>query len=338
MTTPHLPDDTPLPPVPRGVLPLDLDLGSAGGQRIVVLSLEVWEGWADLRFARIDVGATRRLTRRVPPVEAWTVDMEGRRIEVVDAVGRGDRTFSNGEVRLVPPPTPGATLHLEVQVVPDHPPLSGEVRLPATTGPAPRPEVEIFGGQEPANIRLMAHDPAWEATARAHIDRVRGLLGDVRVEHVGSTAVRGLAAKPIVDLQLSVADVDDEPSYLTALEAGGYVLRVREITARHRMLRTAPRDVHLHVCDVGGTWERDHLLFRDHLRHDAGDRRRYEAVKQDLAARDWPTMQHYADAKAEIIADITRRAEAWAAMTGWDSRARATDDGARHDDPGGIAP
>jgi hypothetical protein len=131
MTAPHLPTDAPLPPVPRGVVPLTTDLGTVAGQRLVLLSLETWDGWADLRFARIDVGATQRLTRRVPPADAWSVSADGRDLEVFDAVGRGDRAFSNGEVRLVPPPPPGATLHLAVQVVPGQPPLHATVELPA---------------------------------------------------------------------------------------------------------------------------------------------------------------------------------------------------------------
>jgi len=129
MTAPHLPFDAPLPPVPRGVEPLGIDLGSSDGQRVLLLSLERWDGWADLRFARVDVGSTRRLTRRVPPAEAWSATADGIPLEVFDAVGRGDRLFSNGEVRLVPAPAPGSTLRIQVTVVPDSPPLTGEVTL-----------------------------------------------------------------------------------------------------------------------------------------------------------------------------------------------------------------
>lgn len=130
MTAPHLPHDAPLPAVPRGVVPLGTDLGTVAGQRLVLLSLELWDGWADLRFARIDVGATTRLTRRVPPPDAWRVRADGRDLEVFDAVGRGDRRFSNGEVRLVPPPPDGATLTVEVTVVPGAQPLAATVTVP----------------------------------------------------------------------------------------------------------------------------------------------------------------------------------------------------------------
>lgn len=131
MTAAHLPGEASGPPALRGVVPLDVDLGAVAGQRLVLLSLEVWDGWADLRFARIDVGATARLARRVPPAEAWSVAANGRALEVVDAVGRGDRRFSNGEVRLVPPPDAGVTLEIAVRVVPGAEPLHGRVTLPA---------------------------------------------------------------------------------------------------------------------------------------------------------------------------------------------------------------
>jgi hypothetical protein len=137
VTAAHLPDDAPLPPVPRGVLPLDIDLGSRAGQRLVLLSMEMWDGWADLRFARIDVGATQRLARRVPPVDAWAASVDGVPLTIFDAVGRGDRRFSNGEVRLVPAPPPGSTLSIPVQVVPGTEPLRGTLALPAASD---RPE------------------------------------------------------------------------------------------------------------------------------------------------------------------------------------------------------
>lgn len=129
VTAPHLPHGTPLPAVPRGVIPLGIDLGVAGGHQLVLLSLERWDGWADLRFARIDVGSEGRLARRVPPAEAWAVLADGVELEIFDAVGRGDRSFSNGEVRLVPAPGEHARLQVAVQVAPGTEPLSTQVQL-----------------------------------------------------------------------------------------------------------------------------------------------------------------------------------------------------------------
>lgn len=120
-----------MPPAPVRVLPLLVDAGTAAGHRLVLLSLEVWDDWADLRFARIDVGAAAPLPRRVPPASAWTVhDDAGTRYEIVDAVGRGGRSFSNGEVRLrPPPPEPATVLYVGVTLSPGADDLAVEVRL-----------------------------------------------------------------------------------------------------------------------------------------------------------------------------------------------------------------
>jgi hypothetical protein len=129
VSTPHLPPDVLLPPQPIRVVPLLSALGEVGGHRLVLLSLEVWDGWADLRFARIDVGAERPLPRRVPPAGSWQVSVDGEPVEVLDAVGRGDRAFSNGEVRLRPAPAAGASLHVRVEVVAGAPALSSTVEV-----------------------------------------------------------------------------------------------------------------------------------------------------------------------------------------------------------------
>ena len=134
MSTPHLPPLAPRPPRAVAVLPLDADLGEVAGHRLLLRSLEVWDGWADLRFARIDVGATRPLPRRVPPTGAWRISLDGEPVEVLDAVGRGDREFSNGEVRLAPASWSGARLRVEVDLLPGAAPLVGELTLPDAIG------------------------------------------------------------------------------------------------------------------------------------------------------------------------------------------------------------
>jgi GrpB-like predicted nucleotidyltransferase (UPF0157 family) len=136
-----------------------------------------------------------------------------------------------------------------------------------------------------------------------------------RVDHVGSTAVSGLVAKPIVDIQVSVGNVEDEASYLEPLVIAGYRLRVRE--PGHRMFRTPELDVHVHVCGAGTDWECRHLLLRDWLRRSADDREAYADLKIRLQRQDWDTMNHYADAKSALIAEMTVRAEQWAMSTGW---------------------
>lgn len=151
----------------------------------------------------------------------------------------------------------------------------------------------------------------------------------LRVDHIGSTSVAGLVAKPIIDVDVSVSDPDDEVSYLPQMLVAGYLLRVRE--PGHRMFRTPDLDVHVHVCAKGSQWERRHLLFRDWLRHNERDRAAYGQLKTDLARREWSDMNTYAAAKGPLIAAIntyaaakgpliaaiTERAERWAGAGGW---------------------
>jgi GrpB-like predicted nucleotidyltransferase (UPF0157 family) len=176
---------------------------------------------------------------------------------------------------------------------------------------------ELIGGQERRDIRIVSYDLAWPAKFAAERDRIVAALGATarRVDHIGSTSVPSLAAKPIIDIDLSVPDVDDEASYLPALEKAGYHLRVRQ--PGHRMVRTVDRGVHVHICAEGSDWERRHLLFRDWLRHDKSDREAYANLKRELAMRDWPDMNAYAAAKGAMIAEITVRAEEWARAVDW---------------------
>lgn len=177
--------------------------------------------------------------------------------------------------------------------------------------------MELIGGPEKRAIVVVGYDPVWPEKFERHRRRIAEVLGPVarRVDHIGSTSVVGLAAKPIVDIQLSVADVDHEPSYLERLVTAGYRLRLRE--PGHRLFRTPDLDVHVHVCAAGSDWERRHLLFRDRLRHSAEDRAAYAALKSELQTQDWETMNHYAEAKTGLIAEILDRAEAWARSSGW---------------------
>lgn len=158
-----------------------------------------------------------------------------------------------------------------------------------------------------AAIELAAYDPEWPKVFARHAAIIRSALGGaaLQIEHIGSTSIPGLAAKPIVDILVVVPDSSHESLYLPQLESSGYALRVREPDwNQHRMFRTPQQDVHVHVYSAGcGEIERL-LVFRDRLRGNASDRARYEAVKRDLAARDWPDMNAYADAKTEIVEQI----------------------------------
>jgi GrpB-like predicted nucleotidyltransferase (UPF0157 family) len=169
----------------------------------------------------------------------------------------------------------------------------------------------IIGEIEPQSIVVVDYDPAWPERFRREEARIRSSLGEaaLSVEHIGSTSVPGLAAKPIVDVLLVVEDSGDELSYLPALEAAGYVLRVREPDFdEHRMFRTPEKDVHLHVFSAGSPEIERYLLLRDHLRENEEDRELYARTKRELASRDWPSMQHYAEAKTGVIEGIIARA------------------------------
>jgi GrpB-like predicted nucleotidyltransferase (UPF0157 family) len=165
----------------------------------------------------------------------------------------------------------------------------------------------LIGGVEKREIRLVEYDPCWPEMFAAHAAKIRQALGDVvlRLEHIGSTSVPGLAAKSIVDILLVVADSGDESAYLAPMEAAGYVLRVREPNwFEHRMFRTPERDVHVHVYSSGCTEIDRYLIFRDRLRSNDLDRERYKDTKRRLAAQDWPDMNFYADAKSDVVEAI----------------------------------
>jgi GrpB-like predicted nucleotidyltransferase (UPF0157 family) len=171
----------------------------------------------------------------------------------------------------------------------------------------------ILGEIEPQTIFVADHDPAWQEHFRREDARIRAGLGEavLSVEHIGSTSMPGLAAKPIVDILVVVEDSGDETSYVPALQDAGYVLRVREPDFHeHRMLRTPQKDVHVHVYSSGSPEIDRYVLLRDRLREDEEDRELYARTKRDLASRDWPSMDHYAEAKTEVIEGIIARAAA----------------------------
>ena len=168
--------------------------------------------------------------------------------------------------------------------------------------------VELVGGVEKRDLVIEEHDPSWTSAFIEHEHRIRAALGATakQVEHIGSTSVPGLAAKPIIDILVVVDDVTAEEDYLPQLLDTGYMLRVRE--PGHRLVRTPELDVHVHILETGDVAADDYLLLRDRLRTDQGDRELYERTKRDLVAQDWPDMNAYSDAKGQVIAEIKQRA------------------------------
>lgn len=169
-----------------------------------------------------------------------------------------------------------------------------------------------IGGAEQLNapIYLAEYDPEWPRLFEREAERVRAALGErVRLlEHVGSTSVPGLAAKPRIDMLLVVPDSADEPAYVPAMEAAGYVLRIREPEwYEHRVFKGPDMDINLHVFSPGCPEIERMLGFRDWLRAHPEDRALYERTKRELASRTWKYTQNYADAKTTVVEEILAR-------------------------------
>jgi GrpB-like predicted nucleotidyltransferase (UPF0157 family) len=163
-----------------------------------------------------------------------------------------------------------------------------------------------------APVVLVDYDPDWPQRFKREARAIRAALGEkaLLVEHTGSTSVPGLAAKPVIDIVLVVADSADERAYVPALEAAGYVLRIREPDSdEHRMFTGRPGTrVHVHVFSRGCAEVDRMVSFRDRLRRNESDRELYERTKRDLAGQEWKFVQNYADAKTAVIEEIMARA------------------------------
>jgi GrpB-like predicted nucleotidyltransferase (UPF0157 family) len=162
-------------------------------------------------------------------------------------------------------------------------------------------------------VLLSEYDSRWPVLFEREAVRIRAALGDqVRLlEHAGSTSVPGLTAKPIIDMVLAVPDSAAEEDYVPPMEAAGFVLRIREPEwFEHRLFKGTDPASNIHVF-TEGTPEIDRMLaFRDWLRSHDEDRLLYDRTKHELAAREWKYVQHYADAKTEVVAAIMDRAMA----------------------------
>ena len=148
------------------------------------------------------------------------------------------------------------------------------------------------GERKPLNgsVCLAPYDPDWRKQFSLHARQIRDALseGVLLLEHVGSTSVPGLWAKPIIDMVLAVSNSADEPSYVPALEARGFVLRIREPDwFQHRLLKAPDIAGNLHVFSIGCEEVDRMLMFRDWLRTHDDDRRLYEETKRTLAAQTW---------------------------------------------------
>jgi GrpB-like predicted nucleotidyltransferase (UPF0157 family) len=188
--------------------------------------------------------------------------------------------------------------------------------LPAPSAPlTPEQMAQRVVGDRPAEvtkpITVSPYDPSWPVRYRLEEARIRAALGvrALAVEHVGSTAVPGLAAKDRVEIDLIVADPADEDAYVPALADAGYPLATREpYWYEHRCLWTESHDVNLHVFGPDCDEYLRHLVLRDWLRARPDDRDRYAARKYEAAAEHPMSMAHYVGGKASVIVEILKRA------------------------------
>ncbi|HUG64379.1 MAG TPA: GrpB family protein [Gaiellaceae bacterium] len=186
--------------------------------------------------------------------------------------------------------------------MPENAPLTDEEIRAVTVGDLP---------QHNATIQLDEYDPEWPRLFEREAERIRDALGAkaLLIEHVGSTSVPGLAAKPIIDIDLVVADSSDEAAYVPELGAAAYVLRIREPDwFEHRLFKGPDTDANVHTFS-GDCEEVDRMLaLRDWLRTHDDDRELYLSAKRELAAREWKYVQNYADAKSAVVQEILARA------------------------------
>jgi GrpB-like predicted nucleotidyltransferase (UPF0157 family) len=187
--------------------------------------------------------------------------------------------------------------------------------LPTTNRPKSEEEIRAahVGEIKPLHgrILLVDYDRRWPDVFEQEAVRIRKALKDraLRVEHVGSTSVPGLVAKPIIDIVLVVVDSADEAAYVPLLEAAGYRLHVREVDwYEHRMLKGSDTDLNLHTFSAGCPEVDRMLAFRNWLRTNLADRELYAQTKRNLAQREWMFVQNYADAKNAVIDQIMARA------------------------------
>jgi GrpB-like predicted nucleotidyltransferase (UPF0157 family) len=162
----------------------------------------------------------------------------------------------------------------------------------------------------PESVEVVPPDPNWPAEFRRVESRILAALGEtaVSVEHVGSTSVRGLWAKPLIDVDLTVVDSADEASYVPAMERSGFVLRVREPAwEEHRMFRGADPTSNIHVWSPGAVEPRRTAAFRDWLREHADDHAAYADLKRALAQQGFTDVMDYNAAKGGLIYDIYER-------------------------------
>ncbi len=208
-------------------------------------------------------------------------------------------------------------------IAPEELPYDERMRLARDVLMARSPGLEfVEGSRRPSTdpIEVVPYDPAWPDRFAEWRRKLVDAIGPaaVRIEHIGSTAVPQLAAKPVIDIQIGVDDLDAEDNYVPQIAALGVALRARE--PHHRYFRPSgsiPRTIQIHVYRTGSHDERIHILFRDYMRAEADAREAYALMKREVARRYRDDRIAYNEAKTAFILDALESAERWAIQTRW---------------------
>lgn len=156
-------------------------------------------------------------------------------------------------------------------------------------------------------IVLKPYDENWPVLFEREKQRISTILEDkaLMIEHIGSTSVPGLIAKPIIDILLVVEDAGKEEDYVVDLVSHGYILRIKEPDfENHHMFLGPDTDIHLHVFSQGSKEIEKYLLLRNYLRAHQEARELYANTKKTLAKKKWKYVQNYADAKSDVVQQI----------------------------------
>lgn len=170
-------------------------------------------------------------------------------------------------------------------------------------------------------ISVVSHDPEWVGEFEREAAAIRNALSDVlvRIEHVGSTAVPGLPAKPIIDIQVSVDSIRKRESFVLPLERLGYLFAPDPDSPDYHFFgkpKGRPRRYHVHVCAAGSDEEMRHLVVRDFLRSHSEDAGRYAEFKHELARFNQHDRVAYIEGKEPFMRDLEQRAIAWSKAHG----------------------
>lgn len=171
-------------------------------------------------------------------------------------------------------------------------------------------------------VILEEYSQEWPKLFRHKAEAIRKALGHVaiRIDHIGSTSIPDLSAKPIIDIQISVASLEELDLFKEPLESLGYIYRKENPEKTKRYFREKPgtRRTHIHVRKLGSWHQQFPLLFRDYLRDDSFETRLYEREKQRLASMYKEDRTAYVEGKNKVFWEIIYRADRWAARTGWE--------------------